>query len=57
MSISKWRQFHPATDFRAHALPVWCHDDEGTPPFFWVIDVVGLPDASMAGMNVLWVVG
>jgi len=23
--------------------------------FLWVIDVVGVSDASMAGMNVLWV--
>jgi hypothetical protein len=27
---------------------------EGTPTFFWVIDVVGVSDAGMAGMNVLW---
>lgn len=30
---------------------------KGTPTFFWVIDVVGLPDAAIAGMNVLWVGG
>lgn len=36
-------------------MPLLTRPDEWAPTFFWVIDVVGLPDASMAGMNVLWV--